>query len=230
MITRIGVLRPAASTAISAQTATTTLDAVAGVPEIDKSTQTQDVQFRTERDERMTVAVRLSGAGPYRFLVDTGADRTAVSRDIVAKLKLPTGSGAQLHSVSGVSRVTTARVSQLELTHPPEQSIDAAVLESANMGADGPSGWTCVSQRVEFDFANQTMSIVPSSTPDFALSRDSRRHCEAQERSPCRHRCRRERRTADRRSRYRITGQHRQPGASPPCWAAICGPQQDHRA
>src|SRR4051794_525295 len=71
-----------------AQPATTKLDSVAGVPNIDSSTQTQDVKFRNEQDDRMTVPVRLSGAGPYRFLVDTGADRTAVSREIADHLNL----------------------------------------------------------------------------------------------------------------------------------------------
>jgi predicted aspartyl protease len=151
----------------SAQTATTRLDAVSGVPEIDKTTQTQDVRFRTERDDRMTVLVKLSGTGPYHFLVDTGADRTAVSRELVAKLKLESGSGAQLHSVAGVSTVNTARVDNLELTRTLEK-VDAAVLDSANMGADGIVGVDLLrSQRVQFDFEKQTMSIVPSATPDF---------------------------------------------------------------
>src|SRR5262249_39817070 len=54
MVTRYLMLLAAlvASTAVSAQTATTTLDAVSGVPEIDKATQTQDVQFHNERDDR----------------------------------------------------------------------------------------------------------------------------------------------------------------------------------
>jgi predicted aspartyl protease len=170
IMTRFLVLMAALASAapLSAQTATTRLDAVSGVPDIDKTTQTQDVQFKTERDDRMTVAVKLSGTGPYRFLVDTGADRTAVSRDLVSKLRLPSGSGAELHSVSGISNVATARIGSLELTHPPEQSIDAAVLESANMGADGIVGVDVLrSQRVQFDFEKQTMSIVPSATPDF---------------------------------------------------------------
>ena len=162
----------ASSAALSAQTATTTLDAVSGIPEIDKTTQTQDVKFRNEKDDRMTVPVRLSGTGPYRFLVDTGADRTAVSRELVAKLKLPAAGGAELHSVSGVSTVNTARVRELELTHPPEQSIDAAVLDASNMGADGIVGVDILrSQRVQFDFEKRTMSIVPSETPDFGYER-----------------------------------------------------------
>ena len=158
----------ACSAPLFAQTATTKLDAVSGIPEVDKTTQTQDVPFRNDSDDRMTVPVRVGGAGPYQFLVDTGADRTAVSRELVSQLQLPSSGGVELHSVSGVSSVRTARVSDLELTHPPEQSIDAAVLDRANMGADGIVGVDVLrSQRVQFDFATQTMSVVPSATPDF---------------------------------------------------------------
>ena len=160
------------SVPLTAQTATTKLDAVSGVPEIDKTTQTQDVQFQTDKDDRMTVPVRLAGAGPYQFLVDTGADRTAVSRQLVLQLQLPNAGGVQLHSVSGVSTVTTARVKDLELTQPPERPIDAAVLDRVYMGADGIVGVDVLnSARVQFDFATQTMSIVPSATPDFAAEK-----------------------------------------------------------
>jgi predicted aspartyl protease len=146
----------------------TRLDAVAGVPEIDKATQTQDVHFRNAYDDRMTVAVRVAGTGPYQFLVDTGADRTAVSSAIVAKLDLPHAGSAALHSSTGVTRVETARVPNLELTRPSQKLIEAAVLESAHMGADGIVGADMLrSQRVQFDFEKQTMSIVPSATPDF---------------------------------------------------------------
>jgi predicted aspartyl protease len=117
----------------------------------------------------MTVPVRLGGAGPYQFLVDTGADRTAVSRELVTRLNLQSAGGVELHSVTGVSTVTTARIRNLELTHPPEQSIDAAVLDRQYMGADGIVGVDVLrSQRVQFDFATQTMSIVPAASPDFA--------------------------------------------------------------
>ena len=157
-----------ASAAVHAQTSTTKLDAVSGVPEIDKSTQTEDVRFKNDPENRMTVPVKLAGAGPYQFLVDTGADRTAVSRDIVSRLKLASAGGVQLHSISGVSSVGTARINDVQVTRTPEQSIDAAVLESSNMGADGILGVDLLrSQRVVFDFDKQTMSIVPAATPDF---------------------------------------------------------------
>lgn len=155
------------SVPVLAQTSTTKLDGVSGIPESDKSAQAQDLQIHTASDDRMTVSVKLSGAGPYQFLVDTGADRTAVSRELVARLSLPSAGGAQLHSISGVSEISTARVQNVELTHHPE-TVDAAVLDRANIGADGIVGSDLLrSERVQFDFDKQTMTIVPSQEPDF---------------------------------------------------------------
>ncbi len=156
------------SASLSAQTRTTELKAVGGADAVDKTTQTEDVRFKTAVDDRMTVPVLLSGTGPFRFLVDTGADRTAISRQVASRLNLAAGSGASLHSVTGVSNVSTAKVPSLQLTRKALRIADAPVLESANMGADGILGTdSLASQRVVFDFAAQTMSIVPSSTPDF---------------------------------------------------------------
>jgi predicted aspartyl protease len=130
---------------------------------IDKTTQTEDVPFRNDAYERMTVPVRLSGTGPYRFLVDTGADRTAISRELASKLKLASGAKAALHSVAGVSTVSTATVPDLQLTRKNMQVVDAPVLESSNIGADGILGTDSLkSQRVLFDFEGQTLSIVPA--------------------------------------------------------------------
>jgi predicted aspartyl protease len=138
-------------------------------PGVDGTTQTQDIRFRSDDQNRMTVPVLLSGSGPYRFLVDTAADRSAVSRAIAQKLNLRSANSAELHSLTGVSNVSTARVPNIALTREPAPEIDAAVLESVNMGADGIVGSDLlIGQRVEFDFASRTMSIVPSASPDTA--------------------------------------------------------------
>jgi predicted aspartyl protease len=116
----------------------------------------------------MTVPVRLSGVGPFRFLVDTGADRTAISRELAGRLGLTRGDGAAVHTVAGISQVSTAEVPDLELTRKPVTVRDAPLLNSADMGADGILGVdTLRSQRVQFDFETQTLSIVPSAIPDF---------------------------------------------------------------
>jgi len=160
----------AGSTAAFAQsTPPLKLDAVAGVPQLDEKTQTEDIAFKTGRDDRLTVPVRLGGMGPFRFLVDTGADRTAISRELAGRLGLARGEKASLHSVTGVSTVATADVPDLELTRKSVKVIDAPILESAAMGADGIIGVDSLrSKRVQFDFETQTLSIVPSAARDFS--------------------------------------------------------------
>ena len=146
----------------AAQPATTVVETVRDVERPDPNAVTEDIAFRIQRD-RMTVPVRLSGKGPYRFLVDTGADRTAVSTALVTELGLSSGPTATLHSITGVSQVRTANVPTLELTHNRVRSVQAPVLERAHMGADGILGVDSLrSQRVIFDFRTRLISIVPS--------------------------------------------------------------------
>ena len=158
LLTGLAFAAPAA-----AQPATTVVEAVPGPPEIDRATTTQDIAFKIDRHDRMTVPVRLGGKGPYRFLVDTGADRTAVSTAIAAELGLLSGPMATLHSVTGISAVRTASVPQLELTHNRVRSVEAPLLERVHMGADGILGVDSLrSQRVLFNFKTRLISIVPS--------------------------------------------------------------------
>lgn len=151
-----------------AQTATTAPSAVPAAPTIDNVTQTEDVKFRNEHDDRMTVQVLVSGSGPYRFLVDTGADRSAISRELAGSLGLTNNSEATMHSLSGASRVETADVPHLQLAGHAQNVREAALLSKSNMGADGMLGIDSLrTQRVQFDFEKQTLSIVPSATRDF---------------------------------------------------------------
>lgn len=166
--TFVALVALAGSATLYAQPATTKLEAVAGIPKQDDKTQTEDVRFKNQPDDRMTVQVRLSGTGPFQFLVDTGADRTAISRDLAAKLGLVKGEKAAIHTIAGVSTVSTATIPDIELTKKPFTVKDAPLLDSGDMGADGILGVDSLrSQRVLFDFAAKTLSIVPSAVSDF---------------------------------------------------------------
>ncbi len=148
--------------AAQAQPATTVVETLrsAGEPE---DAATQDLAFQIDRHDRMTVPVRLGGRGPYQFLVDTGADRTAVSTALAAELGLSSGRAATLHSVTGTSQVRTANVPTLEMTDSRARSVEAPLLERRHMGADGILGVDSLrAQRVMFDFRTRLISIVPS--------------------------------------------------------------------
>ena len=151
------------SAGASAQPATSVLDTVQQSQPVDSSTQADDVKMRTDVNDRMTVAVTLGGVGPYRFLVDTGADRTAISKDVASRLGLHIGENAALHSMTGMSSVQTATVPSLQVSRSDLRIVDAPVLDADKMGADGILGTDSLrSQRVMFDFENNMMTIVPS--------------------------------------------------------------------
>lgn len=151
------------STAAIAQPVTTEVVAVPENSQIDSTTTTQDIKFKQDDYGRMTVPVSVAGKGPYRFLVDTGADRTSVSTAMAAQLRLKPGRAAKLHTITGTSSVQTASVPDMQLSKDRVRSFDAALLEAGNMGADGILGVDSLrSQRVVFDFKKKLISIVPS--------------------------------------------------------------------
>ncbi|HEY1143144.1 MAG TPA: aspartyl protease family protein [Sphingomicrobium sp.] len=163
-----------AATALSAQpTRTQEYEAVSQPEQLDSTTQAQNVRMREDGYERMTVPVRISGRGPYRFLIDTGADRTAISRDLAAMLQLAKADKAILHSMTGISEVGTANVPVLDLAAKQLRNVDAALLERGNMGADGILGLDSLhSEKILFDFKKETLTIIPS-TANVPELRDS---------------------------------------------------------
>jgi predicted aspartyl protease len=163
----VAVVGLAAISPLSAQPVRTQqYDAVSQPEQIDSTTQATNLRFRKDHYDRMTVPVRVAGHGPYRFLVDTGADRTAISWDMARELRLthPDMETAVLHSVSGISDVTTATVPVLTIASKQVRNVEAPLLEASNMGADGILGLDSLhSQRILFDFKKETLTIVPSS-------------------------------------------------------------------
>jgi hypothetical protein len=91
-----------------AQSAVTQFEAVSQPQPNDGSTAPDQFAFASDSYERMTVPVRLGEAGPFRFLVDTGSDRTAISRELAARLGLAAAPQAMLHSATGQSHVAMA--------------------------------------------------------------------------------------------------------------------------
>ena len=116
--------------------------------------------------DRMTVPVLVGAHGPYRFLVDTGSDRTSVSSALARHLGLAERPGALLHSATGRSTVRMAFLPELRTGPRAVRRISAPLLDAADMGADGILGIDSLrSQRVVFDFANRTLSIHSDKAP-----------------------------------------------------------------
>lgn len=131
---------------------------------------TDNVAAETDAHQRMTVPVTLAGAGPFRFMVDTGSNRTAVSREVAARLGLVASNEITVHSATGESRISTTRLPELRMSKKKVNGIAAPLLTQADMGADGILGIdSLAAHRVLFDFREQQLSIVSASAP---VSRD----------------------------------------------------------
>lgn len=116
-----------------------------------------------DNSSRLTVPVTINGKGPYHFIIDTGSDRSVISREVADSLGLPSAGKARMVSMGGVNEVRIVRVDSLRVSANRElKGLVAPALSSRNLGADGLLGLDALKgQRIEIDFAAQTMRVEP---------------------------------------------------------------------
>ena len=122
----------------------------------------ESLALSSDQAMRMTVLVKVGGQGPYSFLVDTGSERTAISRQLATQLKLASGAPARVHSVLGSETVATVNIPQLGVGNRMLSVTDAPTFEAQHIGAEGILGIDSLrAQQVVFDFKAREMSIAP---------------------------------------------------------------------
>ncbi len=116
-----------------------------------------------DTNDRMTVPVTIGAGGPYHFIVDTGAQRTVISRELAGRLGLAPGPMVHLTSMSGTSNVGTFVIPAISVGALGGESIEAPAIESRYLGAPGLLGLdTLQNHLVTIDFARQQMTVTPS--------------------------------------------------------------------
>jgi predicted aspartyl protease len=144
--------------------------ALALVPQIPVPLSTpaeQVIATRSDGTDRMTVPVSISGKGPYHFVVDTGADRTVISRELADALALKSGGSVSMLSMGSVDTVETAIIENLDLSTNRIFDIRAPMLAEANLSAQGMLGTDSLrTKRVVMDFKAGRMTIVEADQPE----------------------------------------------------------------
>lgn len=117
-----------------------------------------------ENQNRMTVPVQIAGAGPYRFIIDTGSERTVIARELARNLGLPAGRTVNVVAMSGTSRVGTVVIPSINVSTVPDiGAIHAPALKAVDLGALGLLGIdTLRDHRIDIDFEAGQMSVTPS--------------------------------------------------------------------
>lgn len=120
------------------------------------------IKVRNESYDRLTVPVTVEGQGPFRFMIDTGAQATILSRDLADRLGVTDRKPATLIGISSTAPIEVAPVMSLELGTRRYMIETVPLVEKDNIGdADGILGLDSLQdQRVLLDFRNRTFSVA----------------------------------------------------------------------
>jgi predicted aspartyl protease len=122
---------------------------------------------REDRSGRIHAAVEINGKGPYRFIVDTGANSSALAPQVADELALPPAVGGvvEVHGVTGAAMLPAVHVESLRaggIVLPP--ATLPLLPGDIFAGADGILGVAGIQQmRLDVDFARDRVEISPSS-------------------------------------------------------------------
>ncbi len=139
--------------------------ASAGAPPPAPTPQSPEEAVQLGKNElRMTVPVSIGGSGPYNFIIDTGAERTVISRELAGSLALVGGRPVRVTALAGISDVATVVVPSLTVAKSiARPSMEAPMLDAYNLGATGMLGIDALQQHnVYIDFDHDVMTLRPS--------------------------------------------------------------------
>lgn len=122
------------------------------------------VRTRPLADNRVTIPVQIDGKGPWNFIIDTGSQRTVISRDLAERLALAPRRQVTIVSMTGRAEVRTVAVPRLGYAGSVTlDDIEAPVLEAADLGAPGLLGLDSLhAKRLLLNFRTGRMEISNS--------------------------------------------------------------------
>jgi len=134
---------------------------------IERELEEYAIPTRIDHAGRILVPVRVNGQGPFRFILDTGANRSVLSPNVAARLQLvpSTSTSIGVHGVTGSAvmpavEIDSITAGDLEVVRKRRVPVlPGSVLANADgiLGIEG-----LMSSRIEIDFANDIVRVVRS--------------------------------------------------------------------
>ncbi len=120
---------------------------------------------RPDRIGRIMAPVFINGRGPFRLIVDTGANQSVLTTNLVTMLGLvpATDANVRLVGVTGTAIVPTITLDSLSTGDLLQENLKVAVLRSVSGGAEGILGMQGFQdKRITVDFVNDRIEIADS--------------------------------------------------------------------
>ncbi len=132
----------------------------------------EDILAIGAAQDRMTVPVSIDQRGPWNFVVDTGAERTVVSRELAGVLGLAAGPQVRVIAMTGPEQVGSVIVPSLSVSRISRETIEAPALGARDLGAAGMLGIDALQDHaITIDFDKSRMTLKPArrrASPRFA--------------------------------------------------------------
>ena len=123
--------------------------------------------------DHLTIDVTINGQGPFRFVVDTGADRSVIADNVAASLGLLHQRQIMVEGIVRTIPAKTVRIDNISFGPISHDNLDVPVLPRLLLDADGYLGLDAIDgYKVTLDFRNRLLEIVQSRHVQF-LSRNS---------------------------------------------------------
>ncbi len=123
-------------------------------------TDEKNIQGANDKRDRLTIEGTINGRGPFRFVVDTGAERTVIADDVALSLGLLPSDDV---NVQGIARAVPARTviaKTLKFGEVSVENLAIPVLPRNWLGIDGYLGLDAIDgHRVRFDFRGRQLTI-----------------------------------------------------------------------
>ena len=115
---------------------------------------------------RLTVEVGVNGTGPYRFVVDSGADTSVIGTRLANALHLPAGQPVMLNGITESRQVERVLVDTLQVGPSQIRELELPRLDERDVGATGMIGLDALAgQRLMLDFEKRKVSVDDASRP-----------------------------------------------------------------
>lgn len=120
------------------------------------------LDMRRDPYARPTVPVRIDGDGPFRFMIDTGAQATVLSYELAERLALSERGSATLVGMASRRPIETVPIDGIQVGSRNFNIARAPLVPRANIGAaDGILGLdTLQDQRVLLDFRKNEVAVA----------------------------------------------------------------------
>jgi len=116
----------------------------------------------SDEAQHLTIGVMIEGKGPFKFVVDTGADRSVIADDVAVALGLIRSTAVLVEGVVVTVQAQTVKIKNIAFGPVSIDHLVVPVLPRSSLQADGYLGLDAIDgYRVTFDFKNKALLVGP---------------------------------------------------------------------